>query len=289
MNTVPALGASIGSRISPASRRTRGRGFTLVEVLIAVGIFALIGIVSAALLGRIIEARALTEARADRLSTVQTAMQRLERDILQWQSRAIRDRFGDAQPALQLRSDGELEFTTGGWSNPLDLPRSELQRVVWTLGNSGGLVRRFWSVLDRAQDSEPREQQVLGSVEGFSITLIDVDGGSWRNWPPEGVSRAATVLPGETPEESTGEAPALAAVRLSLTVAPFGVLERLIPLPELLSSGAGDTGTPAGEEGASEAGDADPDEGDARPNDDVTPVPDAPLDDPGEGNFSDDS
>ena len=220
----------------PRRARSRSRGFTLVEVLIAVGIFALIGIVSAALLGRIIEARALTEARADRLASVQTAMQRLERDLLQWQPRGIRDGFGDPQPALLLQPGGELEFTTGGWSNPLALPRSELQRVAWGFGDEGGLVRRFWSVLDRAQDSEPREQQVLTLIEGFDVTLIDVDGGTWRAWPPDGVDGGRTPLPGEP----VSEAPTLAAVRLSLTVTPFGVLERLIPLPEILDADADD-------------------------------------------------
>jgi len=204
----------------------RRRGFTLIEVMVAMAIFALIGIVSAALLNRILDARGLSDERAERLGGLQRAVLRLERDLLQATGRAIRDGFGDRRPALVLEDARRIEFSHHGWRNPLELERSEVQRVAWSLEEEGDLVRRFWSVLDRAPDSEARAQTVLAAVEELEFVLLDMEGGSWRDWPPD---RAAPALPGEGGED----APLPGALRVSLTLSPFGRIERLIPLARM--------------------------------------------------------
>lgn len=208
-------------------RRLRESGFTLIEVLVAMAIFALIGIVSAALLNRILDARSLSQERAERLGALQRAVLRLERDLLQANGREIRNGFGDAVPALILEDGTRVEFSHHGWRNPLELARSEVQRVSWSLDEEGALTRRFWSVLDRAQDSAPRTQTVLAAVEDLEFVLLDMEGGSWRDWPPD---RAAPALPGETRDDRR---PLPGALRVSLTLAPFGRIERLIPLARM--------------------------------------------------------
>ena len=201
-------------------------GFTLLEVMVAMAIFALIGIVSAALLNRILDARNLSAERAERLGGLQRAVLRLERDLLQATGRPIRDGFGDLQPALILEDARRIEFSRHGWRNPLELARSEVQRVAWSLDEEGALSRRFWSVLDRAQDSRSRSQTVLAAVEDLEFVLLDMEGGSWRDWPPD---RGAPALPGEAREGR----PLPGALRVSLTLAPFGRVERLIPLARM--------------------------------------------------------
>lgn len=206
------------------------KGFTLIEVLVAVAIFALIGIVSGQLLVRVLQAQQVSEVRADKLADVQRALALFERDVLQAADRPVRDEFGDPLPALRLTFSGELELTRHGWSNPLAWPRSELQRVAWQLDTEGRLERRFWNVLDRAQDSLPQRQSVLEDVSGFEVQLLDADGGIWNAWPPDDVS--AEMLP--MPDDSGGrgdEAPELVAMRIELDLPPFGRVERLLPLP----------------------------------------------------------
>lgn len=233
-------------------RRGPSPGFTLVEVLIAVGIFALIGIVSAALLSRTLEARAEAAARADRLQAVQRGLQRLERDLLQYAARGVRDEFGDAQPPLVLDLTGALELTVQGWRNPLELPRSELQRVRWRLTEEGGLERAFWAVLDRAQDSEARTQAVLSDVRAFDVEVLDGDGGTWREWPQgdEAPDAPSVPLPGEGGEEGGGAgAPEgggayPVALRLAVDVPPLGRIERLLLLGEAIELAADPIGQP---------------------------------------------
>lgn len=212
----------------------RAKGFTLVEVLIAIGIFALIGLVSAALLTRTLEARGLLNERADRLQDLQRGLQRFDRDALQYANRPIRDGFGDVQPALVLDTDGALEYTVQGWRNPLQLPRSELQRVRWTLSEDGDLVREFWSVLDRAQDSTSRRQVVLSDVRGFDVEIVDGQGGSSRTWPPEAstLPTGEVTLPGDSPAPASEGDDVPIALRVGIDISPFDRVERLLLLGE---------------------------------------------------------
>jgi general secretion pathway protein J len=250
-----------------AGRSRRAGGFTLVEVLVALAIFALIGLLSAQILTRIVDARARTEARGDRLLAVQRAVLRLERDLLQAVDRPVRDRFGDSEPALRAELPGVLTFTRDGWRNPLELPRSDLQRVQWRLGEEGTLERAFWTVLDRAEDSRPLVQAVLEGVDAFAVTVIDAEGAEWEAWPPTDPSAGFVPLPGEDPEST----PPAVALRVAFEAAPWGRIERLLPLPERVEvEGDGD----AAEDGASPADGAPP--GGAPPEENTEPTTDAP-------------
>ena len=227
------------------------RGFTLLEIMVAVAIFGLIGVVASQMLMRVVEAQQLNEARAERLASVQRALQLFERDVLQAVPRQIRDEFGDPQAAMRLAGGRELELTRQGWSNPLSLARSELQRVAWTVDAEGQLERRFWTVLDRAQDSAPRAQTILRDVTAMSITLLDREGGTWEIWPVDDPRTAAVPLPGDELDQG----PDLVALRLEIELEPFGRIERLLPLaartPTLTRPGIdpdGD-GPAAGDEG----------------------------------------
>lgn len=207
-------------------------GFTLIEILVAVAIFGLIGVVSGQLLMRVVQAQQVSEARADRLAQVQRALATFERDVLQAVERPIRDQFGDPQPAMRLTPGGSFEFTRDGWSNPLGLARSDLQRVAWELNAEGYLERQFWVVLDRAQDSTPRSQRILEEVEELTVQLLDAEGGTWDAWPVDDRAAGLTRLPGEVTADASNGGPELVAVRLALAVPPFGRIERLLPLPQ---------------------------------------------------------
>ena len=140
----------------------RARGFTLLEVLIALAIFALIGLATYQMLDSILRTDASTRAHDRELRDLVRALAAFERDVLQVAVRPVRDGYGEALPALQ--GDGEaaarLELTRAGWRNPQGLPRAERQRVRWQLQN-GQWQRLYWQVLDQAQDSQPQVQQAL--------------------------------------------------------------------------------------------------------------------------------
>src|SRR5690625_440889 len=116
------------------SHRRRHNGFTLLELLIALSIFALVSVIVFTGLQSSLDSRERTNLRADRLIEVQRALNCLRQDLEQAVPRAIRDQMGDFDPknAFQQTLDG-IAFTRGGRSNPLGLERSSLERLGYSL------------------------------------------------------------------------------------------------------------------------------------------------------------
>lgn len=137
------------------------RGFTLIEVLVAMAIFGVLAAFAYGTLSRTLASADLLESRGDRLESLQRAVRFLTRDFQQLAPRPVRVQLGDVTgPALvsDALSEFAVELTHGGWSNPAGLPRGTLQRVAWRL-QEGELVRYHWTVLDRTLDNEPSDRK----------------------------------------------------------------------------------------------------------------------------------
>lgn len=191
-------------------------GFTLVEVIVALGIFAILGLVTARIVGRVIDNFGIITERGERLVEVQRAMQVMQRDILQLSSRAIRDPLGDRRDPLIIQSDGTLEFTRAGWQNPLNRERSTLQRVVYRL-EGDVLFRAYFFTLDLTPESEPQVQEMLTGVENLEIQAVDASGNDYAFWPVAGAEN--------------DPARALAGLRLRFEIEPYGEVERFWTVP----------------------------------------------------------
>ncbi|MCX7063250.1 MAG: prepilin-type N-terminal cleavage/methylation domain-containing protein [Proteobacteria bacterium] len=58
------------------------RGFTLLEMLVALAVFAVLGVMSSQMVNRVLEVHNVAIARGDRLGELQRAMQLLQRHAL---------------------------------------------------------------------------------------------------------------------------------------------------------------------------------------------------------------
>ncbi len=161
-------------------------GFSLLEVLVAISIFAILGLTANQMLRTVITSHESSAQNTETLRSLSRAEHLLARDLQQLVPRGIRDEYGERLPPFVV-NQGEfaLELTRTGWSNPARVARSSLQRVAWLLNEDGELERRFWLVLDRAEDSEPITHVVMRDVDDFAVTLIDVEGGTTDVWPDE--------------------------------------------------------------------------------------------------------
>lgn len=160
-------------------------GFTLLEVLIAIMITALIGIGANEVLSQAIDTSERTQEKLETLGALQKAVLVLTRDFRQVAARSVRDEFGDQQPAVSSRNEEyKLMFTRTGWRNPLGKMRSDMQRVAYQL-EDGLLKRYYWKALDLAQDSKPVERELLRDVEELNFRFMNGSGGWVDEWPPE--------------------------------------------------------------------------------------------------------
>ena len=140
----------------------------------------------------------------------------------------IRDRYGDYQPALQTKGSlYKLELSRSGWRNPLGDPRSNVQRVAYEL-NQDELVRHYWNVLDRSQDSESVYRTLLKGVDEFSIRFMKHDF-SWANeWPILDTSNEEAA----DPMLKQNQLPK--AVKITFELKQFGTVSRIYDLVSYL-------------------------------------------------------
>lgn len=212
---------------------SRPGGFTLLEVLIAISVFALIGVGSFRVLSSIIDSQEIGDQHSLQLAQFQKALRIVDRDLQQLVDRPVRVERDRVLPSLMVYSgDFALELTRSGWRNPLQLPRSGLQRVAYDIGLHPGagdenspfygdnrqyLLRIYWPQLDRSDDTQPVVQPLLADVEDLQVTVIST-AGRHRQWPLK---------------SPANRRPELKALEFSVTSSAFGVVSRLYSTPAL--------------------------------------------------------
>ena len=195
----------------------RRRGFTLLEMVVTVLIFGIVGVLAVQLLSQSVRTTEKVIHRSTVLGEWHRAMNIIEQDLLQINGRQIRDEFGDYLPGVLADSE-QIEFTRGGWGNFLGDQRSEQQRVAYFL-HENQLIRRYWEVLDRAQDTEPIDQLLLPTVNSIQFELLDRNGDEHYFWPPSSYADEGEIY---SP---------LVAVRVTLDLPQLGTVSHLWLVP----------------------------------------------------------
>jgi general secretion pathway protein J len=200
----------------------RTQGFTLIELLVALFITAIMFTIGYRALEQAFRSRQEVEEQSARLIALQQTLRVIEQDFELLQPRPIRQLTGDGYlPAVMSSAnagnllgntsstlDGSnpssssssnsvtlgmistlnggtlplVSFTRGGWTNPAGLPRSELQRVSYSIEN-GALMRSYTPELDSTLAVVPIKRKLVDHVKNFSLRYMDA-GHQWQTqWP----------------------------------------------------------------------------------------------------------
>lgn len=183
------------------------RGFTLLEVLIAIALFSLLGLASYQLLQRVLHSEQRIEQHEQQLRSLQRALDILQRDLWQAVPRPLPD--DPSRRQALIGRDDRFRLLRGGAANPLGRPRSDLLLVShqWEDGE-------WWREFRNPDDGATRRQRLLQGITLLRLGYIDAQGVRHDSWPAGG---GALVLP--------------AAVDLVIDAPGYPELRRVILLP----------------------------------------------------------
>lgn len=183
-------------------------GFTLVEMLVALAIFALLAAAGVGILRASVDTQSAVDRRLAEVGAVGRLHALLASDLGQAVLRPTRGPEGE-RPAFIGDARG-MQLVRAGWSNPDGEARSSLQRVEWRT-ERGGLARIGHRQLDG--DGEGQPAMLARSLEQAAFRYRDL-AGEWTSvW------------------QSTAEEPLPAVVELSLRLRGQPPLLFVIALP----------------------------------------------------------
>jgi len=198
--------------------RVGQRGFTLLEILVATVILAVMGLMAYRAVSEAQVAVASAEGHMGRLRQVQRAMHVLVSDFRTLAPRPVRESIGDGYRAALLRDPNAIslvEMSHAGWPNGAGTPRGTVQRVVYRL-EEGKLIREHWNVTDPTLSTPPVKRELLEKVERIEIRYMKA-GREWiAQWPQFG----------NTVDEGFHTRPL--AVEITIVLADYGELRRLV-------------------------------------------------------------
>lgn len=227
-----------------ALRRNSGAaGFTLLELLIALAIFAVISLMAFEGIAAILRAEERIGAQQERLREIDRAVALIARDFQDIAPRRVRLADDDVQAPLVLQGRARrVLLTRSGWSNPAELKRSGFQRVRYEVANQT-LSRSYWLTLDPAGDDQAIAAPLLDRVTSFEVRVRDK--GEWTDtWPQEVAAQVPAPVDPNAPRvvppdpnnpqppttETTPAEPRLLpeAIEVTMEVEDFGRMRRLV-------------------------------------------------------------
>ena len=208
----------------------RRAGFTLIEVVVAMFIAAVMFAIGYRALNQAVIERDKLVTAQDRVTEIQRGMRVVAQDFAQLAARAARDTqgIGELQAAVSATGTDStlITFTRTGWSNPAGIQRPAEQRVRYRFVD-GALLRDHWLSVDPALNSEPQQRVVLTQLKSVEIRFLDPNSRTWRtDWPARVAGAPVGPL---TIDEALLTRPL--AIEFTLVLEDWGRVQRIFEVP----------------------------------------------------------
>jgi len=197
--------------------RPKQAGFTLLEVLISLALFALLSALLFRTFGDQTNLQSRLSEQQERWAEELKVWQLIERDLTQLAPRPARDVMGDRQAALKFGNGSTLSFSSFSWYTGQFTDASRLLRVNYRLDQDKQFLwRESWVHPDRVASSVKQQQLLMEGVSNISIRALTKEGQWLPYWPPP-----------ESPLEAMPK-----ALELNITSEDYGKITRLFGVPE---------------------------------------------------------
>lgn len=165
------------------------KGFTLVELLVAIAIFAVLSALGWKVfdyLAKVKDRNAMHEANLEQL---QESYQQILRDTMQAVPLTANIK-GQQQPALVLQN-GRFNFSKTGVTDPLQQGISPHERVEYQYrADEKKLYRLKYRNLHQTGNDQPESSVMLDEVEAFEIVVLNPN--ELSSWPESSVDSQQT-------------------------------------------------------------------------------------------------
>lgn len=170
--------------------------FTLVELLVAIAIFAVLSAMGWKVFDYLIKVKARNAIHEENLGQLQDAYLQLQRDALQTIPLTA-NIGGNVQPALTLNNQ-LLSFSKAGVTDPLKQGLSPFERVEYQYNaQEKKLYRLKYANLNVSNAAQPLSSVILTDVDQFNVVVLNPN--ELSQWPESSVDvedlKAIRLLP----------------------------------------------------------------------------------------------
>ncbi|SMY38007.1 type II secretion system minor pseudopilin GspJ [Photobacterium andalusiense] len=197
--------------------RRQQQGFTLLEVLVAIAVFAMLSLSANQVITNVMRSDAQSKDHNQRLQAIQRTMIMMDNDFRQIVARKFRvdaekptDKILQASEYLLDSSSEGITFVRGGWQNPQSMfPRGDITRVGYRIIDDN-LERVWFRYPDTVVGAKPLVRVLLTGVSDLKFEFY-YDKQWHKKW------NKADSLP--------------AGIKVIMTLKKLGKIERIYLLP----------------------------------------------------------
>ncbi|EPF74304.1 type II secretion system minor pseudopilin GspJ [Acinetobacter rudis] len=155
-------------------------GFTLVELLVAIAIFAILSALGWQTFDHIVKIKERNATHEENLAQLQEAYQQIQRDSLQIAA-VVAGNTEKPQAALVLQNQN-LSFSKSGVIDPLQQKKAPTERIEYQYNaQDKKLYRLKYTYIHSARDQQPVSSVLLSRVDQLQINVLNPT--ALDHWP----------------------------------------------------------------------------------------------------------